>query len=58
MPLKKAIKVAVTALGHDVEPARTVDAASLEVAVLTRTRSQPRKFRRLSEADVVEALGS
>jgi proteasome alpha subunit len=58
MTLKKAIKVAVTALGHDVEPARTVEASALEVAVLTRTRSQPRKFRRISEADVVEALGS
>ena len=58
MPLKKAIKVAVSALGHDVEPARTVEASALEVAVLTRTRSQPRKFRRISETDVVEALGS
>ena len=58
MPLKKAIKVAVTALGHDVEPARSVEASALEVAVLTRTRSQPRKFRRVSENDVIEALGS
>ena len=58
MPLKKAIKMAVAALGHDVEPARTVEASALEVAVLTRTRSQPRKFRRISEADVIEALGS
>ena len=47
----------MTALGHDVEPARTVE-ARLEVAVLTRARSQPRKFRRLSDADVVAALGS
>lgn len=58
MPLNKAIKVAVAALGNDVDPARTVEASALEVAVLTRTRSQPRKFRRISEADVVEALGS
>ncbi len=58
MDLKKAIGVAVTALGQDVEPARTVEASALEVAVLTRTRTQPRKFRRLSEADVIEALGS
>ena len=58
MPLKKAIKVAVAALGNDVEPARTVEASALEVAVLTRTRSHPRKFRRISEADVIEALGA
>ncbi len=58
MTLPEAIKVAVAALGHDVEPARTVDATALEVAVLTRTRSQPRKFRRISEADVIVALGS
>ncbi len=58
MDLKTAISVAVTALGKDVEPARTVEASALEVAVLTRTRSQPRKFRRLSETDVIEALGS
>ena len=58
MTLPEAIKVAVAALGHDVEPARTVEASALEVAVLTRARSQPRKFRRISEADVVAALGS
>jgi proteasome alpha subunit len=58
LDLAAAIKVAVTALGQDVEPARTVDASALEVAVLMRTRSQPRKFRRLTDADVVAALGS
>ncbi|MDR7086930.1 proteasome alpha subunit [Aeromicrobium panaciterrae] len=58
LTLPKAIKIAVTALGHDVEPARTVEASALEIAVLTRARSQPRKFRRVSEADVVAALGS
>ncbi|MDX6276402.1 MAG: proteasome alpha subunit, partial [Nocardioidaceae bacterium] len=58
LKLDKAISIAVTALGQDVEPARTVEASALEVAVLTRTRSQPRKFRRLSDADVSAALGS
>ncbi|GAA3533398.1 proteasome subunit alpha [Aeromicrobium panaciterrae] len=58
MDLTTAIKTAVTSLGHDVEPPRTVDAGSLEVAVLTRARSQPRKFRRIPESDVVAALGS
>lgn len=58
LTLEQAIGIAVAALGQDTEPARTVDAAALEIAVLTRTRSQPRKFRRLREADVVAALGS
>jgi len=58
LDLAAAINVAVTALGQDVDPARTVDASALEVAVLTRARSQPRKFRRLRDADVVAALSS
>jgi len=58
MKLEKAMSVAVTALGQDVEPARKVEASALEVAVLTRARTQPRKFRRLSDADVAVALGS
>jgi proteasome alpha subunit len=58
LPLSEAIGIAVTALGQDVNPARTVDPGALEIAVLTRTRTQPRKFRRLSEADVTGALSS
>ena len=58
LALDAAITLAVTALGQDVEPARTVEASSLEVAVLSRARSQPRKFRRLTDADVTAALGS
>ncbi|MRJ77448.1 proteasome subunit alpha [Aeromicrobium sp. SMF47] len=56
LDLASAIKVAVTALGQDTDPARTVDAAALEIGVLTRSRPQPRKFKRLSDADVVAAL--
>ncbi|MEJ7636094.1 proteasome subunit alpha [Aeromicrobium sp.] len=58
LQLSAAISIAVTALGQDITPARTVEASALEIAVLTRSRSQPRKFRRLSSADVAAALGS
>jgi len=53
-----AIRVAVTALGQDTDPARTVEASALEVAVLSRVRPQPRKFKRLTDADVAAALSS
>jgi proteasome alpha subunit len=58
LALPDAIRVAVTALGQDTTPPRTVEASALEVAVLTRSRTQPRKFRRLSDADVAAALSS
>ena len=58
LELAAAIRLAVTALGQDTDPARTVDASALEVAVLSRARPQPRKFKRLSDADVAAALGS
>ncbi|MCW2838785.1 MAG: prcA [Aeromicrobium sp.] len=56
LDLDAAIRLAVTALGQDTDPTRTVEASALEVAVLSRARPQPRKFKRLSEADVVAAL--
>ena len=58
LDLESAIKLAVTALGQDTDPVRTVEASALEVATLSRVRPQPRKFKRLSDADVVAALGS
>jgi proteasome alpha subunit len=58
LDLDTAIRLAVTALGQDTDPTRTVEASALEIAVLSRARPQPRKFKRLSEADVVTALGS
>ncbi|MCW2824650.1 MAG: prcA [Aeromicrobium sp.] len=56
LDLAAAIRLAVTALGQDTDPARTVEASALEVGILTRARPQPRKFRRLRDADVVAAL--
>jgi proteasome alpha subunit len=58
LDLAAAIQLAVTALGQDTDPARTVDASALEVAVLSRSRPQPRKFKRLSDDDVAAALSS
>src|SRR5690606_15729081 len=42
-----AIRLAVDALGHDDAAPRTIPVTDLEVAVLDRTRSQPRKFKRV-----------
>jgi len=58
LDLAAAVKVAVTALGQDVDPARTVEASALEIGVLTRARPQPRKFKRLSDADVAAVLSA
>lgn len=52
-----AIRLAAAALGHDTDTPRTVSAEALEAAVLDRTRSQPRKFKRLTDAQVAAALG-
>ncbi|MFO6453756.1 MULTISPECIES: proteasome subunit alpha [unclassified Aeromicrobium] len=57
LPLAEALRLARTALGNDAEPARTIAPADLEVAVLDRTRSQPRKFKRLGQTQVAELLG-
>jgi proteasome alpha subunit len=46
-PLADGLALAVDALGHDGDGPRTLDANQLEVAVLDRTRTQKRKFRRL-----------
>ncbi len=45
--LAEAVEVAVAALGHSVTGDRRLDPDDLEIAVLDRTRSQPRKFRRV-----------
>ena len=57
LPLADALRLASAALGSDAEPARTIAPGDLEVAVLDRTRSQPRKFKRLAPARVTELLG-
>jgi proteasome alpha subunit len=58
LDLPSAIKLAVTALGQDTDPARTLEASALEIGTLSRSRPQPRKFKRLNDADVVAALGA
>ncbi|MFT4298299.1 MAG: proteasome subunit alpha [Aeromicrobium sp.] len=57
LDLAGAISLARTALGHDAAAPRAIPAESLEVAVLDRTRTQQRKFKRLADPVVAEALG-
>src|SRR3954453_23738123 len=58
--LDDAIRLAVEALGQGSTDAdaRTIPAANLEVAVLDRTRTQQRKFRRLSAERLLTILGN
>jgi proteasome alpha subunit len=56
--LEEAIKVAVEGLGSSETGDRTIPAESLEVAVLDRTRTQQRKFRRLTDEQLARLLGS
>jgi proteasome alpha subunit len=55
--LEDAVRLAVNAMSSDGggEP-RTISAEQVEAAVLDRTRPQPRKFRRLTDAAVARAL--
>jgi len=55
MELSAVIALAARAMGGETE-ARTIAAADLEVAVLDRTRSQPRKFTRVSRHTVEAAI--
>jgi proteasome alpha subunit len=52
LDLAAALRLAVDALGHEGAAAanRQVNRDNLEVAILDRTRTQPRKFRRLTGA--------
>lgn len=56
LSMADAVKLAKAALGHGEGSVRDIPAADLEVAVLDRTRVQPRKFRRLADAEVTEIL--
>jgi proteasome alpha subunit len=47
LDLSAAVTLATEALGHDTDEPRTLTSTQLEVAVLDRTRSRPRKFRRI-----------
>lgn len=50
------LRLAATALGHDTDAVREIPAKDLEVAVLDRTRSQPRKFKRIADTRIAGAL--
>ncbi|MGH3446115.1 MAG: proteasome subunit alpha [Nocardioidaceae bacterium] len=58
MDLESALRVAVDALGHDGTSARTITGDRLEVAVLDRTRSQPRKFNRIVGRRLTRLFGA
>lgn len=55
--LEDAIKLAVTALGQGESETRAIPVKDLEVAVLDRTRTQPRKFKRIDDERLTEILG-
>jgi proteasome alpha subunit len=60
--LAGALHVAVAALGHTADERgqaqdRVIPVEDLEVAVLDRTRTQPRKFRRILPVRLAEVLG-
>lgn len=56
LDLAAALRLAATALGRDTAEPRTIEATELEVAVVDRTRTQPRKFKRLGQETVAAAL--
>ncbi|MFA6574752.1 MAG: proteasome subunit alpha [Nocardioides sp.] len=55
--LESVVRLAVAALGHSDDTDRVIDVDHLEVAILDRTRSQPRKFSRVSPARLRALLG-
>ena len=57
LSLDDALKLAVAALGHSDSSDRVIADNLLEVAVLDRTRSQPRKFRRIRPDALRRILG-
>ena len=54
--LAGALRLAVAALGHDGTEVRQLTPDQLEVAVLDRTRTQVRKFKRISEETLARIL--
>ena len=58
LDLAPAVQLAVNALGHDGEEPREISAEFLEVAILDRTRTQTRKFKRLSADRLDSALNA
>jgi proteasome alpha subunit len=55
--LDDAVALAVAALGHSDSEDRVISVDNLEVAVLDRTRTQPRKFARIRPARIEGLLG-
>ncbi len=55
--LTDALRLAVAALGHSEAGDRVIPDEDLEVAVLDRTRTQPRKFKRLHGPQLLDLLG-
>ncbi|MCW2759856.1 MAG: proteasome, and subunit [Marmoricola sp.] len=53
-----ALKLGAAALGHSETGHRDIPAGDLEVAVLDRTRTQERKFKRLSGQVLTDLLGA
>ena len=58
LDLDSALRLAVEALAHDGSGPRRITGDKLEVAVLDRTRSQPRKFRRILGSRLAHMFGS
>ncbi len=56
--LADAVRLAIDALGHGEGAVRVIPATDLEVAVLDRTRTQQRKFQRLSDDRLAAMLGT
>ncbi|MEP6814874.1 MAG: proteasome subunit alpha [Marmoricola sp.] len=57
LSLEDAVKLAVAALGHGEAGDRSIPPHDLEVALLDRSRTRPRKFRRLSAPALVDIIG-
>ena len=57
-PLDAAIRTAVQALGQGESDTRLIPSTNLEVAVLDRTRTQQRKFKRLTAEQLSGILGN
>jgi proteasome alpha subunit len=56
--LDDAIRLAVQALGQGETETRSIPSGNLEVAVLDRTRTQQRKFRRVTAVQLQRILGN
>jgi proteasome alpha subunit len=55
--LAEAVRLAVAALGHSDAGDRVIPVDDLEVAVLDRSRTQPRKFKRILARELGGLLG-